>query len=97
MTGEITLTGRVLAIGGLREKTMAALRRGVKLVIVPKENEPDIAGIDENVREKLSFSFAETLDEVISLALRMPKKPVKAAKLSEKTAKKAESSKLLRQ
>ena len=97
MTGEITLTGRVLAIGGLREKTMAALRRGVKLVVVPKENEPDISEIDENVREKLSFSFADSIDDVIPLALRIAKKVQKPALLPEKPAKKAENSKLLRQ
>ena len=69
MTGEITLRGRVLAIGGLREKTMAALRAGVKTVIVPRENEADISEIDPLVREKLSFIYADTIDEVLNAAL----------------------------
>lgn len=69
MTGEITLRGRVLPIGGLREKTMAALRNGVKTVIIPAENEPDLDEIDQAVRAKLSFipvSYAdEALDDVL--------------------------------
>lgn len=70
MTGEITLRGRVLAIGGLREKTMAALRAGAKTVIIPKENQADLEEIDPLVREKLSFVFAETVDDVLSTAIR---------------------------
>lgn len=70
MTGEITLRGRVLAIGGLREKTMAALRSGAKTVIIPKENQTDLEEIDPLVREKLSFVFAETVDDVLSVAIR---------------------------
>ena len=69
MTGEITLRGRVLAIGGLREKTMAALRSGVKTVIIPKENEADLNEIDPLVREKLNFIFATTIDDVLDNAL----------------------------
>ncbi|MCR5136400.1 MAG: endopeptidase La [Oscillospiraceae bacterium] len=67
MTGEISLRGRVMAIGGLREKTMAALRAGVKTVIVPKENEADLKEIDPLVREKLSFRFADHADQVLEL------------------------------
>ena len=69
MTGEVTLRGRVLAIGGLREKTMGALRAGVKTVICPKENEPDLKEIDPLVRDQLQFLFAETVDDVLSAAL----------------------------
>lgn len=69
MTGEITLRGRVLAIGGLREKTMAALRSGITTVIIPKENESDLHEIDPLVRKKLSFIFAETIDDVLPNAL----------------------------
>ncbi|MBQ8076528.1 MAG: endopeptidase La [Oscillospiraceae bacterium] len=65
MTGEITLRGRVLAIGGLREKTMAALRNGVKTVILPADNESDLDEIDPLVRAKLSFLPVSGIDEVI--------------------------------
>ena len=67
MTGEISLRGRVLAIGGLREKTMAALRAGVKTVIIPKENEPDLEEIDPLVRSQLNFIPVEHADEVLEL------------------------------
>ena len=69
MTGEISLRGRVLPIGGLREKTMAALRHGIHTVIIPKENEPDLEEIDQTVRSKLNFVTAETVDTVLSVAL----------------------------
>ena len=69
MTGEITLRGRVMAIGGLREKTMAALRNGVKTVILPADNESDLEEIDPLVRAKLSFIPVSTVDEVIPAAL----------------------------
>ena len=69
MTGEITLRGRVLAIGGLREKTMAALRNGVKTVILPADNESDLEEIDPLVRSKLSFKPVSSIDEVIPAAL----------------------------
>ena len=69
MTGEITLRGRVMAIGGLREKTMAALRAGVKTVIIPAENEPDLEKIDPLVRKQLNFVPTEHVDNVLSLAL----------------------------
>ena len=67
MTGEISLRGRVLAIGGLREKTMAALRAGVKTVIIPKENEADLEEIDPLVREKLQFVCVDHADQVLPL------------------------------
>lgn len=69
MTGEITLRGRVLPIGGLREKTMAALRAGVKTVIIPAENEPDLEKIDPLVRSKLQFVPTEHVDHVLDLVL----------------------------
>ena len=69
MTGEITLRGRVLAIGGLKEKTMAALRAGADTVIIPKENEPDLAEIDQDVRARLKFITASHIDDVLHLAL----------------------------
>ena len=69
MTGEVTLRGRVLPIGGLKEKTMAALRNGVKTVIIPKENEKDLAEIDQTVRKALHFIPVETVDAVFAAAL----------------------------
>lgn len=69
MTGEVTLRGRVLAIGGLKEKTMAAKRNGIRTVIIPKENRRDLAEIDSVVRESLRFVTAETIDDVLPHAL----------------------------
>ena len=79
MTGEITLRGRVLAIGGLREKTMGALRAGVHTVILPKENEKGLDEIDPLVREKLRFVPVETVDAVFAEALVLPEKCTAAA------------------
>ena len=59
MTGEISLRGRVMRIGGLREKTMAALRHGIRTVIIPKENERDLEEIDQSVRRQLNFISAQ--------------------------------------
>lgn len=73
MTGEITLRGRVLPIGGLKEKLLAALRGGLKTVIIPKENEKDLAEIPESARKKLEIVPVATIDEVLRIALqRMP-------------------------
>ena len=69
MTGEISIRGRVLAIGGLKEKTMAALRHGVRTVIIPKANERDLEEIDQTVRKSLNFITAETVDVVLDSAL----------------------------
>ena len=69
MTGEISLRGRVLPIGGLKEKTMAALRHGIRTVIIPKDNERDLAEIDPTVRKSLNFISAQTVDTVLSAAL----------------------------
>jgi len=69
MTGEITLRGLVLPIGGLKEKTLAAQRAGVKVVVIPKLNEKDMVDIPEEVREQLHFVLAETVDDVLSAAL----------------------------
>ena len=74
MTGEITLRGRVLPIGGLKEKTMAAKRSGIRTVIIPKENEKDLEEIDQTVRAALRFVTAETVDAVFAHALALPKK-----------------------
>ena len=69
MTGEITLRGRVLPIGGLREKTMAAMRAGVKTVIIPADNEADIENIDQTVRRALEFVPTDHVDKVLDVAL----------------------------
>ena len=69
MTGEITLRGRILAIGGLKEKTMAALRSGIKTVIIPSENEPDLDEIDQTVRRALNFVTADHVDGILDIAL----------------------------
>ena len=69
MTGEISLRGRVMAIGGLKEKTMAALRHGIKTVIIPAANERDLADIDQTVRSKLHFVIAREIGTVLETAL----------------------------
>ena len=69
MTGEVSLRGRVMAIGGLKEKTMAALRHGIKTVIIPKANERDLEEIDQRVRSQLTFVTAEAVDTVLRVAL----------------------------
>ncbi len=69
MTGEITITGRVLAIGGLREKSMAAYVEGIKTVIIPEANRSDLDKVDEKVKERINFVFAKTGDDVLKAAL----------------------------
>ena len=71
MTGEISLRGRVMAIGGLKEKTMAALRHGISTVIIPKDNERDLEEIDPVVRRSLNFVIAQTMETVLANALNM--------------------------
>ena len=86
MTGEISLRGRVLRIGGLREKTMAALRHGIRTVIIPADNERDLDEIDQTVRRQLNFVSASTVDMVLETALNRPTECVPAllAELPEK-------------
>ena len=76
MTGEITLRGRVLPIGGLKEKMLAALRAGVGTVLIPKENEKDIAEIPDNVKRGLDIVAVDTVDDVLKLALTKPLMPI---------------------
>ena len=73
MTGEITLHGNVLPIGGLREKSMAAYREGMKLVLIPKDNEPDLYEVDDEVKQNLQFQPVSTLAQVLNIALLQPK------------------------
>ncbi|HXY29714.1 MAG TPA: endopeptidase La [Gemmatimonadaceae bacterium] len=76
MTGEVTLRGRVLEIGGVKEKVLAAYRAGLREVILPKSNEKDLRDVPETVRTNMVFTFAATMDEVLRLALLPP--PVSA-------------------
>ena len=69
MTGEITLLGRVLPIGGLKEKSMAAYRRGIKTVIIPAENEPDLEEVDAAVKKNVRFEPVEQIEQVLKIAL----------------------------
>jgi len=76
MTGEITLRGRVLPIGGLKEKLLAALRSGITTVIIPKENEKDLADIPDNVKKGLKIIATASVDEVLKIALTKPIVPI---------------------
>ena len=76
MTGEITLRGRVLPIGGLKEKLLAALRSGINTVLIPKENEKDLAEIPDNVKRGLKIIPIATVDEVLKMALINPITPI---------------------
>ena len=67
MTGEITLRGRVTAIGGLKEKTIAALRAGVRDIVLPEENRKDLEDIPRQVKEHLNFHFVSNIDQVLNL------------------------------
>ena len=69
MTGEISIRGRVLPIGGLKEKTMAALRHGIRTVIIPEANKKDLEQIDQTVRKALNFVTAQSIDTVLRTAL----------------------------
>jgi ATP-dependent Lon protease len=72
MTGEITLRGKVLAIGGLKEKLLAALRAGIFEVILPRANEKDIAELPDNIKKAMKLHFVDQMDEVLALALESP-------------------------
>jgi len=87
MTGEITLRGLVLPIGGLKEKTLAAKRAGIKQVIVPMRNERDMPDIPKEVRESLKFHFVENIDQVLKIALREPLRKNVATKSGKKARK----------
>ncbi len=75
MTGEISIRGRVLAIGGLKEKTMAALRHGIQTVIIPAANEKDLEEIDQTVRRALNFITVRHVDAVLETALDFTRCP----------------------
>jgi ATP-dependent Lon protease len=72
MTGEITLRGKVLAIGGLKEKLLAALRAGIFEIILPRANEKDISELPDNIKKAMKLHFVDRMDEVLALALESP-------------------------
>ena len=84
MTGEITLHGQVLPIGGLKEKSMAAYREHMSMVLIPKDNEPDLYEVDPVVKQALEFHPVSSLEEVLSLALLKDKKKAKHPEKAEK-------------
>jgi len=90
MTGEVTLRGRVLPIGGLKEKTLAAKRMGIRKVIVPKRNKKDLEEIPKYIKKDMEFVFAETMDQVLKVALKTEGKaaPKSGAKAGAKGKKK---------
>ena len=88
MTGEITLHGNVLPIGGLREKSMAAYREGMKTVLIPKDNEPDLYEVDDEVKKNLTFLPMQSLTQVLNAALLKPQNSKKAKAPSRTHAKK---------
>ncbi|MBA7713170.1 Lon protease 1 [subsurface metagenome] len=69
MTGEITLRGKILPVGGIRDKVLAAHRAGLRKVILPKENEKDLEEVPQQVKEELQFIFADRIDEALEAAL----------------------------
>ena len=70
MTGEVTLRGKVLSIGGLKEKVLAAHRAGIKTVVVPFDNKKDLIDIPKEIQRDIKFFFVKTMDEVLKIALR---------------------------
>ena len=72
MTGEITLRGKVLPIGGLKEKLLAALRAGIFEAILPKSSEKDVAELPDNIKNSMKLHFVDVMDEVLALALESP-------------------------
>ena len=84
MTGEISLRGKVLPIGGLKEKLLAAHRGGIKTVLIPKDNVKDLEEIPDNVKENLAIHAVETIDEVLGLALENPPEGVEFVKVETK-------------
>ena len=92
MTGEISLRGNVLAIGGLKEKSMAAYKNKMKTVLIPQDNVPDLEKVDEVVKKNIEFIPVSTLDEVLNLALTKPKKSTQNKKTTVKIQETSEES-----
>ena len=93
MTGEITLRGEVLPIGGLKEKLLAAHRAGIKTVLIPHENEKDLVEIPKNILSKLDVKPVRWIDEVLELALAEMPEPIKEVKAGGKSTRSAKNKK----
>jgi len=87
MTGEITLRGRVLPIGGLKEKMLAALRAGIKTVIIPEENAKDLTEIPDELKNALDIRTVSRMDEVVKIAFVRPLQPIAWEEEGEETGK----------
>jgi ATP-dependent Lon protease len=98
MTGEITLRGKVLPIGGVKEKLLAAHRAGVSTIILPRRNEKDLSEIPESIRKDLTVKLVDTMDDVLPIALtRPPAAKRKKARVVPKTARAAKKEIILPQ
>ena len=86
MTGEVTLRGRVLPIGGLKEKLLAALRGGIETVLIPAENEKDLVEIPQNIKDGLKIVPVKHVDEVLALALTDSLEPIDWSEADEMAA-----------
>lgn len=87
MTGEITLRGQVMPIGGLKEKLLAAHRVGLKTVILPRRNEMDVEDVPEEIRKTMNFVYAESINDVLKAALEKPARPAKKLQQGKKNEK----------
>jgi ATP-dependent Lon protease len=94
MTGEITLRGQVLPIGGLKEKVLAAHRNGLRTVVLPKRNKPDLEDVPEEIQKAMQFIFAENVDEVLAAALDPAKKKPRKTKSTKPKGSQARKKKL---
>jgi ATP-dependent Lon protease len=85
MTGEITLRGQVLPVGGIKEKILAAHRNGLRTIILPKRNKQDLDDVPDEIKKSMKFVFAETVEDVLNASLEKPKKLAKAAAKKKNT------------
>jgi len=93
MTGEITLRGQVLPIGGVKEKVLAAHRNGLRTVILPKRNEQDLDDVPEEIKKSMKFIYVETVDEVLDSALEAKSKARRTKQVKETSKKKTSTRK----
>ena len=84
MSGEITLRGQVLPIGGVKEKVLAGHRNGLRTIILPKRNEQDIDDVPEEIKKTMKFVFVETVDEVLDSALEIKRKSTRTKQTPKK-------------